>query len=298
MLRQNQRGRDLAFPFEGRRSPESRRLGFSASEHIISCFAIASFCVPAMIALAGCNLPGKPKPGPEVPRPEEVTSFEQLYGHNCAGCHGANGENGAAMNLANPEYEALVDDASLRDVIANGEKGTLMPGFAIESGGMLTDQQIDALVQGIRSRWRQGDPFGGQTPPSYRAAHAGDPAKGETVYAQACAQCHGSSAQKPGKAGSILDGSLLALINEQTVRTTIIAGRPDIGEPDWRGHIPGRPMTDDEITNVTAWLMAQKPALPGQPYPNVSPASEKPGEAQPSVVHPGDQKPALGTRKP
>jgi cytochrome c oxidase cbb3-type subunit 3/ubiquinol-cytochrome c reductase cytochrome c subunit len=70
-------------------------------------------------------------------------------------------------------------------------------------------------------------------------------------------------------------------VNEQTIRTTIIAGRPDIGEPDWRGHIPGRPMTDDEITDVSAWLIAQKPATPGQPYSSArstpaSPASEQP----------------------
>lgn len=245
---------------------------------------LAGLCALAPIALAGCNLPGKPKPGPEVPRPEAVLGFEKMYGDNCAGCHGARGENGAATDLANPEYQALIDDASLRNVIAKGEKGSLMPGFAIESGGTLTDQQIDALVQGMRSRWKQPDPFGGQTPPPYKASHAGDPAEGDAVYQQACAQCHGANEQKPGKAGSILDGSFLALINEQTVRTTIIAGRPDIGEPDWRGHISRRPMTDEEITNVTAWLMSQKPALPGQPYPTAGPTSEKPGEQQPSAV--------------
>ena len=42
-------------------------------------------------------------------------------------------------------------------------------------------------------------------------------AKGKAVYAMACARCHGASAQQPGKAGSILDGSFLALINEQTI---------------------------------------------------------------------------------
>ena len=68
------------------------------------------------------------------------------------------------------------------------------------------------------------------------------------------------------------------------MRTTIIAGRPDIGEPDWRNHIPGRPMTDDEITNVSAWLIAQRPASPGQPYPNTQAASEKPGEEQPKAT--------------
>ena len=157
-----------------------------------------------------------------------------------------------------------------------------MPGFGIESGGTLTDKQIDALVKGMRARWRKGDPFGGQTPPPYRATHAGDPAKGKAVYAEACARCHGASAHQAGNAGSILDASFLALINEQTIRTTIIAGRPDIGEPDWRAHIPGRAMTDEEVTNVSAWLMSQKSPTPGQPYPSANSASARPGEMQPS----------------
>ncbi|MGA9587240.1 MAG: cytochrome c [Terracidiphilus sp.] len=237
-----------------------------------------------LFVLAGCSLPGKPKAGPEVPRPDEVLAFDKLYGANCAGCHGANGQNGAATNLANPEYQALIDDASLREVIVKGEKGTLMPAFALEDGGMLTDQQIDALVQGIRGSWRKEGVFGGEIPPPYKAAHAGDPANGRAVYAIACARCHGVSAQQPGKAGSILDGSLLALINEQTLRTTVIAGRPDIGEPDWRAHIPGRAMTDDEVTNVTAWVISQRPMNPGQPYPDASTAAGRAAEKQPSTV--------------
>ena len=238
----------------------------------------------AIPLLAGCDLPGRPQPGPEVARPETVKSFDILYQQNCAGCHGKNGDNGSATNLANPEYEALIDDASLRDVIANGEKGTLMPGFGLKAGGPLTDAQLDAIVQGMRSRWKKTDVLSGQNPPPYKAAHEGDASKGQAVYAEACARCHGTDVQHPGKAGNILDGSFLALINEQTVRTTIIAGRPDIGEPDWRNHIPGRPMTDDEITNVSAWLIAQRPATPGQPYPSTQPLSEKPGEAQPKAT--------------
>ena len=242
---------------------------------------LAGLCVVTALALAGCDLPGKPKPGPEVPQPERVLAFDALYKSNCAGCHGVDGKDGAATNLANPAYQALIDDGSLRDVIAKGSKGTLMPGFSIASGGMLTDQQIDVLVQGMRARWRQGNPFGGATPPPYKASHPGDPGKGKAVYAIACARCHGSSAEHPGKAGSILDGSLLALVNDQTVRTTVIAGRPDIGEPDWRGHIQDRAMTDDEVTDVTAFLISQKPTIPGQPYPNPGTTSEKPG---PSAV--------------
>ncbi len=249
------------------------------SQHIA-----ASMLGLAFLFLSGCDLPGRPKPGPEVPRPDAVMAFDTLYGENCSGCHGANGEHGAATDLANPEYEALIDDSSLRDVIANGDDGTLMPGFGTRAGGTLTDAQIDALVQGMRARWRKPNAFGGQTPPPYKPAHPGDITKGQSVYEEACARCHGVVGKQPGQAGSILDGSFLALINEQMVRTTIIAGRPDIGEPDWRGHIPGRPMTDLEIADVSAWLIAQRSVSPGQPYPSVNRTSEPPGDAQPKAT--------------
>ena len=250
-----------------------------------------SIAAPLALALAACSLPGKPKPGPEVPRPEEVVSFDALYGEHCAGCHGAKGEYGAAADLANPEYQALVDDATLHDTIAHGDKGTLMPPFSIASGGELTNQQIDVIVQGMRARWRKPNAFGPNatsqdTPPPYKATHPGDVGKGQQVYAAACASCHGATAQLPGKSGSILDGSLLALINEQTIRTIVIAGRPDIGQPDWRNHIQGHPLTDDEISNVSAWLMAQKPLLPGQPYPKLNLPQQPPAAKQPNAVKP------------
>jgi cytochrome c oxidase cbb3-type subunit 3 len=89
---------------------------------------------------------------------------------------------------------------------------------------------------------------------------------------------------KLGKAGSILDTTFPTLINEQMIRAPVIAGRPDIGEPDWRNHIQGRALTDDEIMNLTAWLMSQKSATPGQPYPNAKPDNDKPGEAEPFAV--------------
>jgi cytochrome c oxidase cbb3-type subunit 3/ubiquinol-cytochrome c reductase cytochrome c subunit len=203
-----------------------------------------------------------------------VLSFDQLFSENCSGCHGAKGENGAAAQLANPEYQALINDATLHDTIAKGFKGTLMPAFGVASGGELTDQQIDVLVLGMRARWRKPNAFGSDRPPPYKATHAGDASKGQQVYATSCASCHGASAQQPGKNGPILDGSFLALINEQTIRTILIAGRSDIDQPDWRNDLQGHPLTDDDITNVSAWLMAQKPLLPGQPYPNLNATSQ------------------------
>jgi cytochrome c oxidase cbb3-type subunit 3/ubiquinol-cytochrome c reductase cytochrome c subunit len=242
--------------------------------------------VPGLLLLSGCHWPGRPTLNDVVPRPEAVMSFDKLYAQNCAGCHGTDGQNGAATNLANPVYEALVDDATLRDVIANGEKGTLMPGFAQSGGGNLTDAQVNAIVSGMRARWGKENVLTGQNAPPYKASQDGNADDGKRVYAMACAKCHGAVGQKPGPAGSggsILDGSFLALVNPQMIRTTVIAGRPDLGHPDWRGYVPGHPLTDSDVSDVTAWLLTQRPANPGQPYPDNSTTSEKPGEAQPKA---------------
>ena len=161
-----------------------------------------------------------------------------------------------------------MDDATLRDVITNGEKDTLMPAFGLSAGGSLTDAQVNAIVSGMRARWSKGDVLAGQNAPPYKASQDGNEADGKRVYGMACAQCHGVVGQKPGPAGSILDGSFLALVNAQMIRTTVIAGRPDLGHPDWQGYVPGHALTDSDVSDVTAWLLAQRPANPGQPYPS------------------------------
>lgn len=223
--------------------------------------------VPLVAGLiSGCNLPGRPGPGVEVPRPDEVTSFKALYQQNCAGCHGARGEMGSATDLANPVYQALIDDANLRNIIDKGQPGTLMPGFGKSSGGFLTDQQIDVLVRGIRSNWSKGNVLQGLNAPSYKADKPGDPAHGQAVYTNACARCHGV-ADHPGQAGSILDGSFLALVSDQTIRTTVIAGRPDLGMPDWRALVKGQPLSNQDVDDVVAWVISQRSQRPGQPYP-------------------------------
>jgi cytochrome c oxidase cbb3-type subunit 3/ubiquinol-cytochrome c reductase cytochrome c subunit len=214
-----------------------------------------------LLAVTGCTrLPGTPKPGVEVPRPEAVMDFATLYSQNCAGCHGDKGQNGAAYDLANPGYQGWADDATLRKIIANGEPGTQMPAFAKSAGGFLTDAQVDALVRGMRTNWQKSGAPKGQTPPAYASGLKGDAAHGRQVYLTACARCH----QQPSQ--NILNPTYLALVNDQTLHTVIVAGRPDLGQPDWEGDIPGRALTDQEVTDVVAWLASQRTQTPGQPY--------------------------------
>jgi cytochrome c oxidase cbb3-type subunit III len=211
------------------------------------------------VTVLGCGpLPGHPKPGPEVPRPDSIVDFTTLYSQNCSGCHGAKGMNGPSYPLANAAYQALVDEQILRQVVANGLPGTLMPAFAISAGGSLTDQQVDALVNGMRAAWGKAGTLDSASPPPYRAAKAADAAHGQQVYATYCASCHGSGADK-GKAGLITDPAFLTLVSDQVLRTVVIAGRPDIGQPDWRNDVAGQPMSDQEVTDVVGWLSSQRP---------------------------------------
>lgn len=213
-----------------------------------------------LLAVMGCQqMPGTPKPGVEVPNPDSISNFATLYGQNCAGCHGDNGRNGAAYNLSNSDYLSWVDDAGLRKVIANGEPGTQMPAFAQSAGGFLTDAQIDDLIHGMRSNW-QGPGASNESAPPYASTLQGNAAHGQQVYQIACARCH----QNPSQ--SILNPTYLALVNDQTLRTVITAGRPDIGQPNWQNYIPGRALTDQEVTDVVAWLASQRSQTPGQPY--------------------------------
>ena len=238
------------------------------SRHSYFQIALAFAGAVAVLALASCNsLPGRPGPDPEVVRPGEVLDFTTLYKQNCSACHGAEGKGGAAISLADPVYLALIDDATYRRVTANGVPGTAMPAFARSAGGTLTDQQIDVLVRQSRARWGKPDVLGGAKPPSYTASTPGDAARGAEVYQTFCASCHGPGGKGRDKLGSIVNGSYLALVSDQGLRTTVIVGVPDLGAPDWRRNVPGRPMTDLEVSDAVAWLVAQRPQFPGQPYP-------------------------------
>jgi cytochrome c oxidase cbb3-type subunit 3 len=39
----------------------------------------------------------------------------------------------------------------------------------------------------------------------------------------------------------------------------VIAGRPDMGAPDWRGNAAGKAMSPEDVSDVVAWLAAQRP---------------------------------------
>jgi len=220
-----------------------------------------------LVLLSGCSSPhGQPQKGSETQAPNEVLQFGSLYAQNCAGCHGAEGQGGAAIALADPVYLGIADEKAIRKVIANGVPGTSMPAFAQNSGGMLTNKQIDVIANEIRSRWSRPGILHGANPPSYAPKSTGNAQQGEVVYGTYCKSCHGPEGQGGPKGSAITNDSFLALVSDQGLRTIVIAGRPDLGAPDWRGNVPGKPMSDQEISDVVAWLASRRVSNPGQPY--------------------------------
>jgi len=226
--------------------------------------------------LCGCaGVPGRPST--EVPiAPSEISDFKILYAQNCSGCHGPEGKGGAAIALADPVYLAVADDAVVRRAAANGISGTAMPAFAQSAGGMLTSKQIDVIVSGIRERWSKPDVLLGAIAPPYSSSEPANSSRGREVYATYCSSCHGPEGRGGPKAGSVVDGSFLALLNDQELRTIVIVGRPELGAPDWRGNIPGKSMSAQDVSDVVAWLASQRPKFPGQPYPNIAKSTGEP----------------------
>jgi cytochrome c oxidase cbb3-type subunit III len=221
-----------------------------------------AFCV-------GCDrLPGKPTPADIELEPGQIRDFAVLFRQNCSGCHGIDGKGNGAFALNNAAYLAIVSDDVLRKATSHGVPGTLMPAFLKSAGGTLSDEQIQILVHEMRVRWSKSEEFANATPPPYAASTLGDPRRGAAAYAAFCASCHGPDGMGTPHGSAIVDGSYLALVSDQGLRTLVIAGRPDLQHPDWRGYVPNHPLNAEEVTDLVSWLASNRAMNPGQPYPS------------------------------
>jgi cytochrome c oxidase cbb3-type subunit 3 len=232
----------------------------------------------ALVALAGCDFPGRPNPADRPIPSDKVMEFTVLFQQNCAGCHGDDGKLGAAPPLNDPLFRAIVPEDELASILSKGRQKTLMPAFAKENGGSLTPEQIQVLVKeikgiaykivekkesgsvkiegvadasGITPKWGLfGKPP--EDAPSYREPSTssvsnglGNKQKGELVYARACAECHGDHGQgierESKTVRTINDPVFLALISNQALRRLAITGRPDLGMPTYAEARPANP---------------------------------------------------------
>lgn len=214
------------------------------------------------LAAAGCNPPGKPAPKTIPDRPDALLDFNVLYATHCAGCHGADGTLGPAPPLNDPLFLKIVPDADLVKVVTEGRPGTAMAPFDQKKGGPLTAAQVKVLADGLKTKWGAAPTNAPPDVPPYAATGKGDVENGQMVFMMACASCHGDKGQggKTGDhpVGAINDPSFLALSSNQALRRHVIAGRPDLGMPNFAGKT-GRPqnfsaLSAQDVSDVTALL--------------------------------------------
>jgi cytochrome c oxidase cbb3-type subunit 3/ubiquinol-cytochrome c reductase cytochrome c subunit len=222
----------------------------------------------------GCSrLPGKPGFRPETLRPDQKLGFTVLYKSNCSGCHGDNGLNGAALPLDNPVYLGWAGREHLIQIVANGVPQSAMLAFGRSGGGLLTDEQVEHVVDGMMAHWGKPGVLNNADPPGYRSMSRGDATQGKAAFQIYCARCHGvdgtgisPGGQQCDAIGSIVDPTYLALITDQGLRDIVVSGLPGEGMPDWREDVTGNPMTDQNVTDIVAWLASQRIPFPGQPF--------------------------------
>ena len=144
-------------------------------------------------------------------RTNAVMNSTDLYAENCAICHGAVGEGIGDNPPLNNQSVQMMSEADLARVIARGRDNTLMAGWAMEEGGILSNPQVSDMVVFIQqANWdlvemRVAEL--GLTPPEIIEMEVPDEiiarlnslpngdslSGGLSLYAESCAACHGTN---------------------------------------------------------------------------------------------------------
>ncbi len=94
-------------------------------------------------------------------------SGQNLWGFNCASCHGLNGEGGIGPALNSKQFLQAASDSQIETIIAVGVPGSQMSAYSLDYAGPLTSEQIKAIRVFLRSweedapdrpDWRDGQP--------------------------------------------------------------------------------------------------------------------------------------------
>ncbi len=186
---------------------------------------------------------------------EFATDGATLYGTFCAACHGAKGEGmrypglTAFPAIANRDFLSLVSDDFLRAQIKRGRPGRRMPAWGEFEGG-LRDEEIGRLVVYLRNLG--GVPYQGDSQP--RRWVVGNAVDGRSLYAEACASCHGDRGE--GKEGAALNNRVfLELATDTYLFKTIQNGRSGTSMAGFgAGSSVRRTLTDNEIGAVVAFI--------------------------------------------
>jgi mono/diheme cytochrome c family protein len=183
-----------------------------------------------------------------------------LFADNCANCHGDFGEGGANPSrpgdiiapISSGEYLSTRDDSTLRAIISQGQPNFGMSPFGNSNGGPLSDDEINAIVDYIRT-WESNPPV--ELPPEINAQQLS--ASGPEVYQDLCAQCHGFEGE--GGVGPALNDPQFQETNtDQEIFDTVNNGHDATSMIAW-----GEILTTEQIQQLVSYIRELKQAEAG-----------------------------------
>ncbi|HET7377252.1 MAG TPA: c-type cytochrome, partial [Anaerolineae bacterium] len=148
---------------------------------------------------------------------------------------------------------------------------------------------VTQLVEFIRA-WQP------QAPDRSLQPLAGDYSRGQSIFNNVCAICHGANGAGTDRAPALNDAAKLSQFDDAWYKSTIQQGRPDKGMPTW-GTVLSPQQIADVLTVIDKWRANPAAAITSTPVPTSTTAPtttvevarpSNPGEAGPAVKLKGD----------
>ncbi len=206
-----------------------------------------------MLSLHGKDIPSDYIPPVRFERVQPPLSGQRLYTIYCSACHGKTGRGSTARlspyeeaqdvplelmvpTLSNPDTQDLLSDAFIRHTIIYGRSGSSMNPWGTIAGGGLTSDEIDRLVDFMRSWESAGADL------DALSIDRGEERAGRIFYERYCASCHGYRGE--GDIGPSLNSeSFLAIASDTFLAKTLILGRANTAMPSWK-HFSAQQLSD------------------------------------------------------
>jgi mono/diheme cytochrome c family protein len=204
---------------------------------------------------------------------------KEIFGEQCASCHGENGEGGIGTALNNKTLLQTTHDDRFFAVTRAGVPSTQMPAWSVDYGGPLTDEDIRSVVTHIRA-WEPTAPV---IEPEVFTPSAEE---GALIFDTNCATCHGPNGVGTGFAPAINDRAKLSMVDDTWIRDLLLYGSPMKGMPAY-GMILSDEQTDHLLALFSAWGAGEEviPAYNATGLINAAVFALEGGDAESAMLH-------------
>lgn len=176
---------------------------------------------------------------------KESERGSSMYQRYCSLCHGENREGNAADHAPSLRSKSLMSTAPtayLSIAVEYGRPGTAMSGYLDEIGGPLSLEDITILVKWLKEKAdTKNIEFS-------EKIIKGNVRKGEKVYKENCASCHGSQG-KGVTAPALSNKSFLSYATDEFIEYAIVNGRDGTAMQAF-----GEKLESSEVNNLVAYI--------------------------------------------